>query len=808
MTTELQNNKNINEEENNFDLKAFLQLLWKNKWLITISALLCTIIAVFIVIRQPKIYGSQAELVILNSSGNGYTGTAIAAFADIQGMSTEVNMFNEMEIIKSPYIVDGVVKKLNLTTAYTTPAFGYEKDLYGESPISISFLDIPSDSTAQFNINKIDNNRVLISDFIYNNRPIDVEPHTIELGKTYKTPIGKIIIGGTINYSNFNDVVTVTKYSTEAMVNKISKNITTSQGPDFTSIIFLDYIDESKKRAIDILNTLIDVYNEMWINEKNRSAVNTSNFINERLAIIEQELNGIDANISDVKSSNKLPDFRSAADSYYSQSMRYDNSTFEATNQLSIAKFLREYLNDPTKKDNLIPANSGITSTSIESQIQEYNKLLIKRDNLRLNSSDSNPVIAELNNNLASMRAVIVQSIDNLIATCQIRVNEALNKERMYSNIISSVPNQAKQILSIERQQKVKENLYLYLLQKREENELTEIITVNNTRVIKQPTSLGVIAPVKSRYVLMGFAIGLIIPIAILYLINMLNTTILTKNDIVNVSIPFIGEIPLSSKRRKDNISKIRHFLKYRSRELDDEQLEIVVKDRSRSAINEAFRMVRTNLDFMISSNHESKTILLTSFNPSSGKTYITLNLATSLALKGKKVLVADFDLRRASLSKFIGNPKQGITSYLTEKNTDISKLIIKHHDKYIIDFLPVGTIAPNPVELLLTPHYEKLVDELKSQYDYILIDCPPYSLVTDTSIIARKIDMTIFIIRAGHFDKRMLPELENVYKQNRLPRMSLILNGTNIFSANSYGYGYGYGNRKHNEYYSEDELK
>lgn len=290
----------------------------------------------------------------------------------------------------------------------------------------------------------------------------------------------------------------------------------------------------------------------------------------------------------------------------------------------------------------------------------------------------------------------------------------------------------------------------------------------------------------------------------------MLNTTILTKNDIVNVSIPFIGEIPLSSKRRKDNISKIRRFLKHRSRELDDEQLEIVVKDRSRSAINEAFRMVRTNLDFMISSNHESKTILLTSFNPGSGKTYITLNLATSLALKGKKVLVADFDLRRASLSKFIGNPKQGITSYLTEKNTDISKLIIKHHDKYIIDFLPVGTIAPNPVELLLTPQYEKLVDELKSQYDYILIDCPPYSLVTDTSIIARKIDMTIFIIRAGHFDKGMLPELENVYKQNRLPRMSLILNGTNIFSANSYGYGYGYGygNRKNNEYYSEDELK
>lgn len=802
---ENKNNINTAEEDNNFNIKEFLHLLWLKKYWIILSVVLCTIIAAFMAYRQPRIYGTQAELVILNSNGSGYTGTGIAAFADIKGMTGDVNMFNEMEVIKSPYIVDGVVRRLNLNTTYTVPAFGYEEDLYGISPISVSFLDVPSDSVATIIVDKIDNSSVRISDFTYNGRPIEENPIIAPLGKTVKSPIGKIAIGGTVNYNNFFEPITVNKGSVIETTRDIAGRITTTQGPDFTSIIFIDYIDVSEQRANDVVATLIDVYNEMWITEKNRSAINTSNFIKERLAIIEKELSGIDANISEVKSSSQMPDFRAAASEYYNQSMRYDNSSFEASNQLSIARFLKEYLQDPSKANDLIPANSGITNGAVESQIQEYNKLLIKRDNLRQNSSDSNPVIMELNNNLASMREVIIQSVDNLIATTQMKVNESLNRERMYSDRISSVPTQEKQILSIERQQKVKENLYLYLLQKREENELTGMITVNNTRVIKEATGNGVVAPIRSRYLMMGFGVGLIIPVAILYFLNTLSSTVKSKNDISGLSVPFLGEIPLSNKRIKDKFGYIRHLLNRKSRKFDDEQIEIVVKDRSRSFINESFRMIRTNLDFMIPTNQKSQVIMTTSFNPRSGKTFVTLNLATTLALKGKKVLVADFDLRRASLSKFIGSPIQGVTTYLSGKNIDIHQLIVKQYNNAIIDFIPVGALAPNPSELLLNDTYDKLIENLRQQYDYIILDCPPMSLVADTTIISRAADMTIFIIRAGIFDKAMLSDLENVYKENKLPHLSVILNGVNP-STSGYGYGYGYSSGKHS-YYSEDET-
>lgn len=800
MTSDNTNMDNIKEANNSFQIKEYLLQLWRKKYWILLSIIICVGISLYYVYRQPRIYGSTAELIILNSySTGGYTSTGLAAFSDIKGVAGDVNMFNEMEVMKSPFVMEGVVQRLNLDVSYHTPGFGYDNDLYGISPVTMTFMELASDSTASATISKVNDSKVKIYNFKKNGKQLTSNPIEALLGTIIESPIGKIAINATEYYKNFTEPITVKKESVNNTAIKYAAKMETLAGPEFTSIIKLKTSDISQKRANDILNTVMDVYNEVWIAEKNKSAINTSNFIKERLAIIEQELSGIDESISDVKSSSSMPDLASAAQNYYSQSVSYDERAFEASNQLSIASFLRDYLNDPSKVDELIPVNIGLTSNSVETQIEEYNKTLLKRDNLLQNSTAANPVIAELNNNLASMRQMIEQSINNLIAANQIKIKQATGREKMYTGKISSVPGQEKQILSIERQQKVKENLYLYLLQKREENELSGMITVNNTRLIKAATSLGPVAPVRSRYMLMGLFIGLFIPAGLIFLITISDTKVQTRNDISTLSIPFIGEIPtVKGKGRRGLLLKI---FNRRSRNQDDEELEIIIKERSRSQTNEAFRMIRTNLDFMMTTKDSSQTIMITSFNPGSGKTFIALNLGTSLALKGKKVVIVDLDLRRASLSKFIGSPTQGITNYLTSSQTDLNSLIIKRYNDNPIDILPIGAIPPNPAELLIDDRYEALIQELKNSYDYILLDCPPLGIVADASISSRMADLTIFVMRAGLFDKSELEDLENVYTENKLPRMSLILNGIDI-KKTVYGYRY---SRKHEYYVNED---
>lgn len=798
------------DNSNSFQIKEFLNLIWINKYWILLSVIVCTAIALYQVYRQPRIYGSNAELIVLNSNSNSYTGTGLAAFSDIKGMGTDVNMYNEMEVLKSPYVMEGVVQRLNLNTNYTVPGFGYNIDLYGKSPVTVNILDKNPDYSYSMTVARYNDDKVKVGDFILNGKELDTNPIIVPIGKIVKSPVGKLAITSTEDFRDFDATITVHISPVAAVAKNYSTKISAIPGAEFTSIIKLSYNDVSQDRANDVLNTLMDVYNETWITEKNRSAVNTSNFINERLAVIEKELSGIDEDISNAKSSSQMPDFTSAAQNFYSQSVNYDNRAFEASNQLSIATYLRDYLRDPKKANELIPANSGLTSGAIESQIQEYNKMLIKRDNLLQNSTAANPVIAELNSNLLSMRQVIMQSLDNLIATNEIQINKANSRGSAYSSKVSAVPEQQKEILSIERQQKVKENLYLYLLQKREENELTGMITVNNTRLIREATSLGPVAPVRTNYMITGAGVGLLLPIAIIFLYIMLNTRVHSKNDLAALTIPFIGEVPLSRRKRKRKIS-LRRILHPRSRKIDDEEIEIVVKEKSRNQINESFRMIRTSLDFMTGADESSKVLMLTSFNPGSGKTFISLNLATSLALKdGKRVLVADLDLRRASLSKFIGSPARGISSYLTGKITDAKSLISVRPEGSIIDILPVGALPPNPAELLLGNRYEQLINELKQMYDYIILDCPPLGIVADTTISARKADLSVFVVRAGLFDKSMIPELEEVYNEKKLPHMSIILNGIDTKKSGygyRYGYGYGYGyyyGGRHN-YYTDD---
>ena len=344
-------------------------------------------------------------------------------------------------------------------------------------------------------------------------------------------------------------------------------------------------------------------------------------------------------------------------------------------------------------------------------------------------------------------------------------------------------------MLSVERQQKVKEELYLYLLQKREENELSQAFTAYNTRVITAPRGSALpTAPNKKNILLVALALGLLVPAVIIFMQENMNTKVRGKKDLENLSVPYLGEIPLyfSNKKKKNKSS----------------EHAIVVEESNRNIINEAFRVLRSNVDFMKNKNTKQIVFIVTSFNPGSGKSFLSMNIAMSFAIKGKKVLVIDGDLRHGTVSAYVGSPRKGLSDYLGNKEADWNELLVVDKKFPNLHVIPVGTIPPNPTELLEDGSLATLMQNLRDVYDYIFIDCPPIDIVADTQIIEQYADRTLFVIRAGLLDRSLLPELESIYQEKRFKNLSVILNGTESTGGRySYRYGYSYG--YHNGYTS-----
>ena len=431
-----------------------------------------------------------------------------------------------------------------------------------------------------------------------------------------------------------------------------------------------------------------------------------------------------------------------------------------------------------------LPSNSGIGSANIESQISEYNQMVLDRNRLIANSSEKNPLVKDLANSLQSMQNTIIQSVDNHIVSLNTQIRSIKQQEAATTQQLASNPNQAKYLLSVERQQKVKEELYLYLLQKREENELSQAFTAYNTRVITAPRgSASPTAPKKMNILLVAFVLGLLAPAVVIFMMENMNTRVRGRKDLENMNVPFVGEIPLAGGKKKKSDKKNK-----------EDEYTIVVKEKSRNVINEAFRVVRTNLEFMAQGN---KVIMVSSLNSGSGKTFITMNLATSFAIKDKKVVVVDLDMRRASLSIYVNKPKTGISNYLGGQVSDWKEMVVKSAHHANLDVIPVGTLPPNPSELLFSPKMEILIENLRKTYDLVVIDCPPVEIVADASIIAKWADMTLFIVRAGLMEREMLPMVDSYYTDRKFNNMAMLLNGTTAAYGGRYGYhryGYRYG--------------
>lgn len=801
------------DDSNSPRIIDILELFLHNwKWFV-LSVVLCLAAAFFYIKHSVPVYTRSAQVMIKEEgTAHSFSGK-VDWFASLGMGSAAVNAQNELVAIQSPTMFMEVVKRLGLNTTYTTKGRWHAESLYGSTlPISIDFLDFDEENEVSLELTLKQNGHVSLTNFIDK----DNEYSTTVEGKindTLKTPLGRIRVTATPSFALLTTdklVINATHYNLLSAARGVAAGLAAHFNGKENTIIDLTYSDTNTERAEAVLRTLIDAYNDSWIEDKNRTAKATNDFIMERLKVIQSELQDVDKTISDYKSENLVPDPVAMAGIYVTNANADDKKIQELGNQLYMSQYVRDFIVNTKNNNTVLPSNTGMGASGVESMIATYNTMVLNRNRLAENSSEESSLVKDADAQLKQLRAAIISGIDNQINLLSTQISSTKRSQAESKSGIASTPQQTKYLVNVERQLKVKEALYVFLLQKREETELSQAFTASNTRIITEPMgSNKPVSPQNSRILLMALAIGLAIPAGILYLLLITNTTVRGRKDIESLSAPFLGEIPLMGRRKKNRAAALleRYGLKKAKKEVEHTR-EVVIKPHSRNIINEAFRVVRTNLDFMNTEAGEgTQLIMITSANPGSGKTYIAGNLAASFGLKGKRALVLDFDLRRASSSLYVGNPKQGVSAYLSGKTDNWQELVVPvegHDNTYV---LPVGTLPPNPAELLTGARTKRLLEELRQEYDIIFVDCPPVEIVADASIVSKLVDQTIFVIRVELMEREMLPVIENYYTQGKYKNLSVLLNGS--LSAYGrygyhrygyrygYGYGYGYGNHK-----------
>lgn len=786
-----------NEEENELNIIDLVRMGLANWYWFVLSVLICMALAFFYLKSKPFVYTRTASVLIKDEMRGAQLATEASTFEELNMLNVKSSVDNEVLVFKSKRLMEEVARRLRLDVSYKVHRRLRDVELYTQSPVILRFPDAMEGMSFSLTVTPLSDKEVSLSDFPEQDDSIPpVKKLNVLLNDTVDTPIGRVVVQPSLYYTEdaYGEPIYVRKNNLKMVAMACNGGLQSTLASKTATIINLSLNDAVPQRAEDIINTLIDVYNEDAINDKNRIAVNTSNFINDRLIIIEKELGGVDSEIETYKKENRLTDIKSEAGVYLQTTSRFQQENLELENQRTLVKYIREYLTDPLKSADLIPANTGLSDINIEHQITEYNELLLKRDKLIGNSSDRNPVVMDLNNSLAAMRQTIIRTMDNLIASLNIKIQNTVEQETRTMRRIAAVPTQQKYVLSVERQQKIKEALYLYLLNKREENALSMSITESNARIIDPATGSSVpVSPKVKMVILVAFVLGCAIPAGILWLLIIIDTRVHNRKDVEGkLSAPFLGEIPFREKEKGEK----------------GQVCELIVRENSRDAVSEAFRIVRTNMDFMRAGVENMQVVMFTSLNVSAGKTFVSSNLAMSLAMAGKKVVLVDLDIRKGTLSGYMHSLTVGVTNYLSDKVGDVDSLIRKSEYYPNLDIVANGPVPPNPAELLLSERLDKLIAELRKRYDYVILDNVPSNMVADAVIVNRVADLTVYVIRAGSLDRRQLPEIEKLYRQKKFRNMALLLNGVKYkhscygyykYGYYGYQYGYGYGkNKKH----------
>ena len=784
---QFQNNDSIIHSDNVNEIQAFsfqdMVEMVLNKWYwFVISVALFLGIGVLYIMKSSPVYQRNATIMVKDSR-KGSGANEMAAFSEIAGLSTRRNVDNELFVLQARRLMVEVVERLGLTTSYSTRSGLRTVDLYRRSPIEVTFVNDSGTENCAFKVDLFED-KVFIHDFA-RQRPADApeeDTDDFEVTAPYDTaimtPSGEIVITRSLYMDEkyIGKTIAVTKNTKEIVATRYRTAMKSSVANKMSSIINISLNDIVAKRAEDVINTLIDVYNEDAVNDKQQVAEATADFIDVRLAIISKELGAVDSDIKTFKTRNSMVDIQAETETNLTVSTKLRSDVLSVESQLEMSKFIKEYLNDPQKEFSLVPATgfgNSANATSLAKHIADYNDLLLRREKLMQNGSVNNPVIQQLNSNRVAMKNAILASLDSNIAQLDIQLKNLRREKGKTDARISSVPLQEQEYLTIARQQRIKEELYLYLLNKREENAISLAITENTARIIDSAFGPNrPIAPRKSFVMLVMLILGCAVPFAILYMREILDTTVRSRQDIEKYTkVPYLGDIPVFSGKKSAR--------------------GVAVRENGRDNISEAFRILRTNMGFMNTSG-DQKVFLITSSNEHAGKTFVSTNLAMTYAFSGNKVLLIDLDLRRRTLSKHLGqrNNPIGISKYMSDHSVKVTDIISKSDLHENFDCIYAGLQPPNPAEQLLSNRLDELIAECRELYDYIIIDSVPALVIADALIASRIADLSIYVVREGLLDRRQLPDIDNLYRYNKLRNMCIILNGA---SERNHRYGYSY---------------
>ena len=796
-------NLNVNnlyeEEEGGFDFKTILMKLfiyWK--WIVA-SVIICLGVAFLYLKTQMPLYRIQATIMINDEQKGSFNNQMMTLQQDFGIMNTTGGIDNEIEVLRSKSIIKQAVIDLGLYVRYSLdngllrPA----QVLYGAYPIDVHIS--PEDlerltSGMSFVVTQLDSTTNTI-EYTYvdevTHDEVEVKENVTSYPFVLKTPIGRLVFDkGKANPMMPGQKLQISIVPPIRVARSCLGALTVEPTSKTTSVAYISYLDVNKKRGVDFVNSLVSVYNRENNNDKNIVAAKTEEFIRKRLEIVSRELDDAEEQMAQYKRSSELTNLTGDAQKVLDGSSEYEKRRVEIVTQLRLITYLRDYVNDPQNELQAIPANVGLTDAALANMIGKYNEVIVERNRLLRTASETNPAVLDLTTKADLFAETVKTSIESLHRSLTIKKEDLESQTRKFNAKLGDAPTQEKVLAGYKRQLEVKSGLYLMLLQKREENSIALAATADNAKIIDAALANDApVAPKRNMIWLVALAMGVIIPVALIYLLELLRYKIEGRNDLEGLtSIPILGDVATA------------HNVK-------GEKCAIVVRENSNDLMVETFRSIRTNLQFILS-GPEKKVIQFTSSNSGEGKTFVSSNLAMSMALLGKKVLLIGLDVRKPRLAEMfnLSDAKKGITLFLSGDANDKDLLFRQIMPSGIngnLDILPAGIIPPNPAELLSRNNLDKAIEYLKEVYDYIILDTAPVGLVTDTLIISRVTDATVYVCRADYTPKNDLKMVNSLFNENKLKNLSIVLNGIDMTKRKYvYYYGYGkYGGSKYGRY-------
>ncbi|MDT0677683.1 GumC family protein [Autumnicola musiva] len=781
-----QQQNNYRNQEEEIDLREELGKYLRHwPWFVT-GVVICLITAFLYLKTTTPNYDTVASIIIKDEESKSPS-SELAAFADLgllSGMGTN-SIENEIGILRSRRMMNNTVKALDINILFFDEEKIKSSELYLNVPYIINVLQLDEKSLSkvaaeEFNAFRIEQDG---ENLVLKNTETE-KVFKGRLGKPLNLGFADIIIDENPEFAveeegEGPEELVVKFIPVDAVVGRYREKLQVNLTDKNSSLIELSLQDPVKAKAQNILDQLILEYNREAIEDKNLVARNTAEFIDERLQIINEELDSVETGKEEFKEANSLTNIEAESELFIANASEYNQRQQEVGTQLELATAMIEYLNSGTESD-LLPANLGIQEEGVNEQIQQYNALVLERNRILAGSTEKNPVIKRLNSQVDQMKANVLQGLERMRSNLRIAQQDLNRQAASIGSKISAVPSKERQYRGIERQQNIKESLYLFLLQKREENSLSLAVTAPKAKIVDRAySSSEPVSPKPKIIMLAALILGMLIPFLVIYIKNLLNNKVRSREDMEKEirQIPVVGELPRITGNEAQIISK-----------------------NDRSVLAESFRILATNLQYLLinagNKEHGIK-LFVTSTVKGEGKTFTAFNLAITLANTGKRVLVMGGDLRNPQLQRFEENAKewQGVSDYLVNDNIQIRSLIRSSTLHENLDLLSSGSIPPNPSELLRHKKMETLFDEVERDYDYIIVDTAPSMLVADTFLINKFADLTLYLVRAGYTEKKLLQFPVDAKNDGKLHDVSFVLNDvkTAYFGyGNKYGYAYG----------------